>query len=98
MNDMDTSRDASHRGLLKLMLRLPALRDELQLIWPSELSLRELCEAYEQATLTFDRFITHPGEAGPGIIEEYRLLCRELETDVTARCLASLRSSNRGTR
>ncbi|MBY3038804.1 hypothetical protein [Rhizobium laguerreae] len=83
---MDTPRDAAHRGLLKLMLRLPSLRGELQLLWPNDASFEALCEAYEDATVTLDRLLTSPREGEDELIDEYRIVCRALESDIVARC------------
>ncbi|TBZ45164.1 hypothetical protein E0H44_17160 [Rhizobium leguminosarum bv. viciae] len=83
---MDTPRDAAHRGLLKLMLRLPSQRGELQLLWPNDASFEALCEAYEDATVTLDRLLTSPKEGEGELIEEYRNVCQALESDVLARC------------
>ncbi|MBY3206189.1 hypothetical protein HFO21_05970 [Rhizobium laguerreae] len=83
---MDTPRDAAHRGLLKLMLRLPSLRGELQRLWPDDASFDALCEAYEDATVTLDRLLTSPREGEGELIDEYRTVCRALESDIVARC------------
>ena len=82
---MDTDSEASHRGLLKLMLRLPSLRGELQLLWRKDASLGSLCEAYEDATATFERLSKSKGNDEGGLVEEYRALCLDLENDVVAR-------------
>ncbi|MCA2406426.1 hypothetical protein [Rhizobium leguminosarum] len=83
---MDTARDAAHRGLLKLMLRLPSLRGELQLLWPSDPSFEALCEAYQDATATLERLVQRPGDGEDGLVEEYRGVCQALESDVVLRC------------
>ncbi|MNL33316.1 hypothetical protein D3C87_1552220 [compost metagenome] len=83
---MTTGRDAAHRGMLKLMLRLPSLRGELQLLWRSDASLESLCEAYEAATVTLERLLKKQGDGEAGLVEEYRTLCFDLETDVVVRC------------
>jgi len=91
---MEKHRDASRRGLLRLMLRLPALRGELQVMWPADASLQALCEAYEDAVGTLDRLLTRAGASETGLVEEYRELCKDLETDVTARCVHGSRPPN----
>lgn len=83
---MSTARDAAHRGLLKLMLRLPSLRGELQLRWKKDGGLERLCEAYEDATVTLDRLQKDTRDGEDGLVDEYRSLCLELETDIAARC------------
>ncbi|KQX16062.1 MULTISPECIES: hypothetical protein [unclassified Ensifer] len=78
---------ASQRGLLKLMLRLPALRGQLQLLCAKNQSLASLCEAYEEASSMLDRQrrlapLDHP------MISEYELICREIEEEVISVCIA----------
>ncbi|TCU08404.1 hypothetical protein [Rhizobium sullae] len=85
---MDTAREAAHRGLLKLMLRLPLLRGQLQLLWQKDADLEPLCEAYEDATTTLERLLKRTGDGEDGLIEEYRTVCLALETDIVARCRA----------
>jgi len=88
---METARDAAHCGLLKLMLRLPSLRGELQILWQKhDRSLEPLCEAYEDATATLERLQKNAGADQYGLVEEYRGVCLELETDVVARCHAKM--------
>lgn len=83
---METARNAAHRGMLKLMLRLPSLREELRRLWPADPSFEALCEAYEDATTTLERLVKHPGDGDEELVEEYRAVCRALETDVVVRC------------
>ncbi|TBY80605.1 hypothetical protein [Rhizobium leguminosarum] len=87
---MDTVREAAHRGLLKLMLRLPAVRGQLQILWRTDTSLEALCEAYEAATTTFERLTRKSSAGEDGLVEEYRNVCLELEKDVQTRCLAGV--------
>ncbi|WP_425299073.1 hypothetical protein [Rhizobium sullae] len=88
LHAMGTAREAAHRGLLKLMLRLPSLRAELQLLWQKDAGLEPLCEAYEDATTTLDRLLKGATDGEHGLVEEYRNVCRALEADVVARCRA----------
>jgi len=90
---MDTAREAAHRGLLKLMLRLPSLREDLQILWRNDMSLEALCEAYEAATTTFERLSKRSGVGEEGLLEEYRSVCLELESDVQSRCLSRMTRS-----
>ncbi|KGD95041.1 hypothetical protein JL39_20360 [Rhizobium sp. YS-1r] len=39
--------NAGSRGLLKLMIRFPAIRGELQILYGHDETLKELAEAYE---------------------------------------------------
>ncbi|NNU69745.1 hypothetical protein G9X67_31340 [Rhizobium sp. WYCCWR 11152] len=90
---MDTARDAARRGLLKLMLRLPSLRGELQLLWPSDPSFEALCEAYEDATATLERLVRRSDDGEDGLVEEYFGVCQALESDVAIRCRARMARS-----
>ncbi|MBY3568966.1 hypothetical protein [Rhizobium laguerreae] len=85
---MDAAREAARRGLLKLMLRLPSFRGQLQLLWQSDTSLEALCEAYEDATATLERLMRKSGVGEEGLADEYRSVCLELESDVRNRCLS----------
>jgi len=84
---METTRETAHRGLLKLMLRLPSLRGELRILWQKQDGgLEPLCEAYEDATAMLERLLKSTDIDEYGLVEEYRGVCLELETDVVARC------------
>ncbi|MBD8687231.1 MULTISPECIES: hypothetical protein [unclassified Rhizobium] len=85
---MDSSREVARRGMLKLMLRLPSLRRELQVLWQTDAGLEALCEAYQDATTTFDRLHRKQEDRQDPLLEEYRNVCLELEGDVRSRCLA----------
>ena len=77
---------AVQRGLLKLMLKLPALRGQLQLLSVKNLSLSNLCEAYEEASSMLDR----QRKLDPldhSMISEYELICREIEEEVISICI-----------
>lgn len=78
---------AFHRGLLKLMLKLPALRGQLQLISAKNQSLASLCEAYEEASSMLDRQ-RRLAPLDHSMISEYELICREIEEEVISVCIA----------
>ncbi|MFK4771705.1 hypothetical protein [Rhizobium sp. ZW T2_16] len=84
---MDTPRGAARRGLLKLMMRMPQRRGELQDLWQRDQTFQALCEAYEDATSTYERLVTRPLPGDADLIDEYRDLCTGLEQDVERRCV-----------
>ncbi|KAA3503967.1 hypothetical protein DXM27_01290 [Rhizobium rhizogenes] len=90
---METSTDASHRGFLKLMLRLPELRSDLRVFWPRDPSIQALCEAYDQATVMFERLVATSDIDDETLIEEYRILCAQLEGDVIETCVSRHKGS-----
>lgn len=90
---MESAREVAHRGMLKLMLRLPSLRRELQLLWQTDSSLEALCEAYQDATTMFERLHRKRENREDDLLEEYRNVCLALEGDVRARCLARIAKS-----
>lgn len=80
--------ESSKRGLWKLMLRLPALRGQLQMLSARNPSLLGLCGAYEDASSTLDRMRKDPVLHGAILIREYEQLCSEIETEIIEICLA----------
>lgn len=78
---------AVQRGLLKLMLKLPALRAQLQLLSARNQSLASLCEAYEEASSMLDRQWKRE-TLDHSMISEYELICREIEEEVLSICIA----------
>ncbi|MBP1886844.1 hypothetical protein J2Z50_005147 [Ensifer mexicanus] len=74
------------RGLLKLMLKLPALRGKLQLLSARDPSLQSLFEAYDEATSMLDRQRSSQLQ-DRAVLTEYELICREIEEEVIAICL-----------
>ena len=79
------SRELISKGLLKLMIRLPALRSELQILHAHEPALRELCDAYGEATDTLASMRADP-RADPAIIIDYEGVCSGLEAEVVELC------------
>ncbi|HEV7309760.1 hypothetical protein [Ensifer sp.] len=78
---------AVQRGLLKLMLKLPALRGQLQLLSAKNQSVASLCEAYEEASSMLDRQ-RRRDPMDHSMIQEYELICREIEEEVISICIA----------
>lgn len=84
--------EAKQRGLLKLMLKLPALRGQLQLLSARNMPFASLCEAYDEASSMLDRQRRRdPQDAS--MVAEYELICLEIEEEVISLCLSS---ANRG--
>lgn len=81
------TRDAASKGLLRLMIRLPALRGELQIIHGHDDLLKELAEAYEDATQMLSRLRSNPGSER-GLIREYESICSGIEEEIVSRCVA----------
>jgi hypothetical protein len=82
---MDSARD--RRGLIKLMLKMPALRGELQLLSTQKKEVLGLCGAFEEASSTLDRLRKEGQEQNREIIAEYETLCAEIEQEIIFMCL-----------
>jgi hypothetical protein len=82
------SRESEHnrRGLVKLMLRVPALRERLQAVSASNADMFSLCGAYEDASSTLDRLRKEKSQKNPAIISEYERLCEEIEQEIIEIC------------
>lgn len=80
--------DAQQRGLLKLMLKLPALRGQLQLLSAKNMPLASLCEAYDEAVSMLDRQRRRDPQDS-SMVAEYELICFEIEHEVISVCLAN---------
>lgn len=80
--------EAKQRGLLKLMLKLPALRGQLQLLTAKNMPLASLCEAYDEASSMLDRQ-RRLDPQDTSMVSEYELICREIEEEVISICLAN---------
>jgi hypothetical protein len=78
---------SSERGLWRLMLKLPALRSRLQILAARNASITNLFEAYEDASVAFQRLGAAPGERNRLLALEYETICCEIETEVIAYCL-----------
>ena len=80
-------RGAGQRGLWRLMLKLPAVRGQLQMLVARQPSLTDLCEAYEDACVTLHKLRSHPGEARWPMVLEYETICSEIEDEIIECCL-----------
>lgn len=78
---------AERRGLWRLMLKLPALRGRLQILVVGSESLGNLCEAYEDASVTLERLRNAQGDINEAMVKEYEIVCQEIESDVIGYCL-----------
>ncbi len=77
---------AAQRGLLKLMVKLPSVRGQLQVIAGRQSSFRELLAAYDEATAMLER-LERGQKRDEEMIAEYRNVCSGIESDVIAHCL-----------
>jgi hypothetical protein len=82
-----SSKGAAQRGLLKLMLKLPAVRGPLQILSGRSTSLSGICEAYDDATDMLEKLQAGRVKGGDSLLDEYRTICSEIEDDVIRRCL-----------
>lgn len=73
---------AAQKGLWRLMLKLPAIRGKLQILAAQSSSLNDLCEAYEEASVTLERMIRERSQKHCPLVEEYETVCSEIESDV----------------
>jgi hypothetical protein len=78
---------AAHKGLLMLMLKLPSLRGQLQILAASSKSLENYCDAYGEACAMLERLEKGSEPDTRGILAEYRTICSEIETEVIQFCL-----------
>lgn len=74
-----TTSDPARRGLWRLMLKLPALRGQLQIIAARTRELDELFEAYEMAASALEGFRKDMNHVR---IQEYESLCSAIEEDI----------------
>lgn len=80
------STGTAQKGLWKLMLKLPALRGQLQILSVRNASLLSLCDAFHDASSTLDS-LRKNSSVDRAIIHEYETLCSEIEGDVIEICL-----------
>lgn len=78
--------DYDQRGLLKLMLKMPALRGRLQIVSARDNNLLSLCGAFEEASATLDRLRRQRLESDAGKISEYERICDEIEQEIISIC------------
>jgi hypothetical protein len=82
------STGTAQKGLWKLMLKLPALRGQLQILSVQNASLLSLCDAFYDASSTLEDMRKDP-KADRAIIREYEILCAEIEGEVIEICLSA---------
>ena len=83
--DRKMARQRDLGGLIKLMVKLPVLRGELQLIYGQDPTLRDLAEAYNEATEMLYLLRGNPS-SDKALLAEYEAVCIEIESDVLAIC------------
>jgi len=84
--DPDENQDGARRGRIRLMLKLPAVRTQLQNVKEGS-PFGEIFEAYDTACSTLERF-RHSLDCRDGVlIEEYETVCAEIEADVVREIL-----------
>lgn len=75
------------RGLLKLMLKMPVLRGQLQILSARDAGLLSLCGAFDDASDTLERLRREGGEKNREVILEYENICAEIEHDIINMCI-----------
>lgn len=83
---MPVETEHNRRGLLKLMLRLPALRGRLRIVSATNADMFSLCGAFEDASSMLERLRREKTEANPSVVREYENLCHELEQEIIEIC------------
>lgn len=86
-----TTRDSARRGLWRLMLKLPALRGQLQIIAAQTTDLNELFEAYEMAASALERFRKEEDRTR---VREYETVCSAIEEDIIQHWRMSSEANN----
>jgi hypothetical protein len=86
------SKDTVSKGLLKLMIKLPAFRGELQIIHGHDRSLQELTEAYHDATEMLKKLYGNPA-ADSQLLREYEIICGDIESEVIDLCSSERQAS-----
>ncbi|WP_288193291.1 hypothetical protein [uncultured Phyllobacterium sp.] len=77
---------SAQRGLWKLMLKLPAMRGQLQMESAKNKALMGLCDAFDDATTALDELNRDP-RSNAGLIREYETICSEIESEVIDLCI-----------
>lgn len=70
------------------MLKLPALRGQLQVLSAQNSTMLSLCDAFHDASSTLDRLRKDP-KADGAMVLEYEALCMEIEGEIIEICLAA---------
>lgn len=68
------------------MLRMPALRGQLQVLSAHNYELQSLCEAFEETQTMIENLRSKPDGKNVGELEEYERLRTEIENDVIWIC------------
>ena len=76
---MPTEVDHNRAGLNKLMLKMPALRGQLQILSAQNPELYDLCGAFGDASATLERLRRNQTNPDSAVIADYENLCVELE-------------------
>jgi hypothetical protein len=84
---MSSETDQNRRGLMKLMLRMPALRGKLQLVSAANAEMLGLCGAFEEASSTLERLRRENSPKDWATTREYEALCEEIETQIIEMCI-----------
>jgi hypothetical protein len=83
---MPTEVDYSHQGLVKLMLKMPALRGRLQILSRRDPDVLDLYAAFGEASATLERLLKENDPSNREKVEEYRNICDEIENDIISLC------------
>lgn len=68
------------------MLKLPALRGQLQMESAKNKALMGLCDAFDDATTALDQLNRDP-RSNAELIKEYATICSEIESEVIDLCI-----------
>jgi len=68
------------------MLKLPALRGQLQMESAKNKALMGLCDAFDDATTALDQLNRDP-RSNADLIKEYETICSEIESEVIDLCI-----------
>ena len=78
--------EQNRRGLVKLMLKMPALRGRLQILGATNAGMFSLCGAFEEASATLDRLRKEESLVEPSVVREYEALCDDIEREIIEMC------------
>jgi len=70
------------------MLKLPAMRGQLQVLSARNNTLLSLCDAFDEASSTLER-LRRNGSNDLKLIAEYEVLCSDIEGEVIDLCIAT---------
>ncbi|CAN7635078.1 hypothetical protein LJR231_004855 [Phyllobacterium sp. LjRoot231] len=70
------------------MLKLPAMRGQLQMLSTRNSTLVSLCDAFDEASSTLDR-LRRNGSTDDKLLIEYETLCSDIENEVIDICIAA---------